>query len=98
MHTYEVLVIAVRMFCGVLVWAMVIQAVLSWFVRDMNSGAAKAYRALARFTEPFVAPCRKLLYRLNFNTGMFDFSLLVAFLLIEIIERVIVKLLALILL
>ncbi|MGN1381302.1 MAG: YggT family protein, partial [Eubacterium sp.] len=74
------------------------QAVLSWFVRDMHSGLARFYMLLSRFTEPFVAPCRKLLYRLNINTGIFDFSLLVAFLFIEIIEKVLIRLLGVILL
>lgn len=98
MGLYSILVIAVRLFCEVLIWAMIIQAVLSWFVRDMHSGLASVYSFLARFTEPFVSPCRKLLYRLNINTGIFDFSMLVAFLFIEIIERVVIRLLGVILL
>lgn len=98
MQLYHILATAVHIFCELIIWAMIIQAVLSWFVRDMHSGLAKFYMGLTRFTEPFVAPCRKLLYRLNINTGIFDFSLLVAFLFIEIIERVVIRLLGVILL
>ena len=98
MRLYFILVTAVRLFCEILIWAMIIQAVLSWFVRDMHSGLATVYSFLVRITEPFVAPCRKLLYRLNINTGIFDFSLMVAFLFIEIIERVAIRLIGVILL
>ena len=63
---------------------------MSWFVRDMYSPVGKIYGALLRFTEPIVLPFRKLLNR--FNTGMFDFSVLLAMLVIEIAGNLLVRL------
>ncbi len=63
---------------------------MSWFVRDMYSPVGKIYGALLRFTEPIVLPFRKLLSR--FNTGMFDFSVLLAMLVIEIAGNLLVRL------
>ena len=45
--------------------------------------------ALIRFTEPVVAPCRKALSRLN--TGMFDFSVLLAMILVQAVARLLVN-------
>ena len=61
------------------------QSDMSWFVRDPYSPLGKVYMAIIRFTEPMVEPCRRLLDRMNLNTGMFDFSVLLAFFMIEII-------------
>ena len=60
---------------------------LSWFAQNPYSPARKWYDLSVRITEPIVSPCRRLLSR--FNTGMFDFSVLLAFFLIEIVARVI---------
>ena len=56
----------------------------------------QAYMVMARITEPVVAPCRALLARLNMNTGMFDFSVLLSFFLVEIVARVLVRILLMI--
>lgn len=40
-------------------------------------------------TEPILSPSRKLLERLNINTGIFDFSPIVAILLLRIIFSII---------
>ncbi|MBK5262843.1 MAG: YggT family protein [Peptostreptococcaceae bacterium] len=47
---------------------------------------------MIKITEPIIAPCRMLLSR--FNTGMMDFSILVAFLLISVARNIIVALLS----
>lgn len=67
------------------------RAILSWFAQDPYSTPGKIYQFLVRFTEPLVAPCRKLLSR--FNTGMFDFSVLLCLLFIQIITSVLVRIL-----
>ena len=86
----SILVYAVYMFAEILSAAMIIRALLSWFVRDAYSPLAKIYGMLIRFTEPFVAPCRKLLSR--FNTGMLDFSLFLALILLQAVTNLLVKL------
>lgn len=82
-----ILLRAIGWFAEILTLALVLRAVLSWFARDPYSGAGRVYMVAIRFTEPFVAPCRNLLQKFNFNTGMFDFSVLLAFFLIEIVAR-----------
>ena len=86
----SILVYAVYMFAEIISAAMIIRALLSWFVRDAYSPLAKIYGMLIRFTEPFVAPCRKLLSR--FNTGMLDFSLFWALILLQAVTNLLVKL------
>ena len=80
------LVIAIYLFVDVVSYAMVAQAILSWFVRDPYSPLGKLYILISKFTEPFVAPCRRLLSRVN--TGMIDFSLMLALLMLQVIARV----------
>jgi YggT family protein len=65
------------------------RALLSWFVRDQYSTLGKIYIAIIRFTEPIVAPCRRALSRLN--TGMFDFSVLLAMLLISAVSNILIR-------
>ncbi len=90
-----VLINAVEIFARVLVSLLVVRAVMSWFVRNPYSTAGKIYSVLIRLTEPFVSPCRRLLERLGLVGGMFDFSVLLAFFLIEFVEALVVRLLML---
>lgn len=83
------------MFTDILVTALVVRALMSWFVRDAYSPLGKVYGALIRFTEPIVEPFRKFLSR--FNTGMVDFSLLLAMIAIELISNIIIRLILLLL-
>jgi YggT family protein len=87
----SVLIIAVNAFADVLIYMLLGRAILSWFVRDAGSPLFGIYQLLIRLTEPMMAPCRRLLAR--FNTGMFDFSILIAFLFISLGRNVIIALL-----
>ncbi len=80
---------AILIFSDIFVWALIARAILSWFARDQYSNLGKVYIALIRFTEPVVAPCRKALSRLN--TGMFDFSVLLAMILVQAVARLLVN-------
>ena len=80
---------AIYMFSDLFTWALVLRAVFSWFARDQYSTVGKIYIALIRFTEPVVAPCRKALSRLN--TGMFDFSVFLAMILVQAVARLLVR-------
>ena len=80
-----ILLTTISWFARFLTTVLVIRAIMSWFVRDPYSPLGKIYMAIIRFTEPMVEPCRRLLDRMNLNTGMFDFSVLLACFMIEII-------------
>jgi YggT family protein len=71
------------------------RAVLSWFVNPYRSSSYgflnQINGILLRITEPIVAPCRRLLR--NFNTGMFDFSIVVAMLAIVLIRNLLTMIL-----
>ena len=88
------LVYAIYLFCNILVAALLIRALMSWFVNDPCSTLGRIYGAVIRFTEPIVMPFRKLLSR--FNTGMFDFSLVLAMIVIEMAGNIISRLIIMI--
>ncbi len=90
-----ILIKAVNWFAEILTFLIIARAIMSWFVRDPRSSLFNIYQVIIRLTEPIVAPCRALLSR--FNTGMMDFSILLAFLLISLARNVIVNLLAILL-
>ncbi|MBR5867015.1 MAG: YggT family protein [Spirochaetaceae bacterium] len=83
-----ILMTAIYWFARFLTTALLVRAVMSWFVRDPYSTLGKIYMVVIRFTEPMVEPCRRLLAKLNLNTGMFDFSVLLAFFMIEIVATI----------
>lgn len=85
-----ILAYAVYLFTEILMTALLIRALMSWFVRDMYSPIGKIYRVLINFTEPIVEPFRRLLSR--FNTGMVDFSLLLAMVAIQFASNIIIRL------
>ena len=88
-----ILVRAISWFSDILITLLCIQAIMSWFV-TANRNLMGAYQKIQFLTEPFVAPCRKILQ--NFNTGMIDFSLILAFFLIRIVARVLIAIVTII--
>ncbi|MBR5229837.1 MAG: YggT family protein [Firmicutes bacterium] len=86
----QTLVFAIYLFSEVITAALIIQAILSWFVRDYYSPLGKLYRFIGHLTDPVVAPCRKLLSRVN--TGMMDFSLMLALILLQTITNILIRL------
>ena len=87
-----ILINAVNWFAEVLTFLILARAIMSWFVRNPNSSLFNIYQMIIKLTEPIVGPCRTLMSR--FNTGMMDFSVLIAFLLISVARNVIVSILA----
>ena len=67
----------VRLVCEVLTIAIFIRSVISWFSPRPNALTI----FLDRITEPILAPLRRILPR----TGMFDFTPLVAIILLQLI-------------
>lgn len=86
-----ILVRAISWFAHILSLALVIRALLSWFAGDPYSSLGRAYAVMIKITEPVVEPCRRLLARLNINTGMLDFSVLIAMFMIEIVSNVLIR-------
>ena len=91
-----ILIRTISWFAYFLSVALCARAIMSWFVRDPYSTLGKIYMGIIRFTEPMVEPCRRLLDRLNFNTGMLDFSVFLAMILVQVLANVCLNLVALI--
>ena len=87
-----ILIRAIRLFSDIFTWMLVLRAILSWFARDQYSTIGKIYIAVIRFTEPIVEPCRKALSRLN--TGMFDFSVFLAMILVQAVANILIMLIS----
>jgi YggT family protein len=93
-----ILAVAISRFCELLTFLLMARAVLSWFVNPYGYKRGALHKIsgiLTQLTEPIVSPCRKLLR--NFNTGMFDFSLLVAMLAVWLFRRLAIILLSMLL-
>lgn len=82
--------LAFNLLCNIIIYALVITAILSWFAGPMMyqgrvNFLTKIYYFLCRVTDPIVMPARKFLSR--FNTGMLDLSVIATILLIYLIMR-----------
>ena len=76
----DFLFVFIRLLCQVLTFAIVFRAILSWFSpRPTNILAVILYRV----TEPILAPLRRIIPR----AGMFDFTPLVAIILLQLVSR-----------
>ena len=84
------LIMLINFVAQVFIYLLIARAVCSWFVRGGGTGY-KIYQILSMLTEPVVAPCRMLTRR--FRTGIFDISVLLAFLLVMVARDVLVRLL-----
>ncbi len=71
----------IRLLCQVLSLAIIIRIILSWFApRSANTFSVIFYR----ITEPLLAPLRRIIPR----AGMFDFSPLVAIIILQLIVQI----------
>ena len=76
----EIIKSVVLVFLSALQTAMLIRAILSWFVM----GGGKFINFLYAITEPFIAPVRALFEKMNWlQNSPIDFSFLVTYLLIS---------------
>jgi YggT family protein len=84
----------VSLIINILIWILIIQAILSWFVGPYGRGAAGAiasiYRVLSSFTQPLTKPARSILAKVS--TGPMDFSLLLTVLFLIVIREILVRL------
>lgn len=78
-------VITIRLL-GILQWLLVFRALASWFPQIQQSRIGEI---LYNVTEPMVAPCRMLLSNIRaLNTMPIDFSPLLAFVILSVLQRV----------
>jgi YggT family protein len=68
-----------------LIFAIIARALATWFVQDPSNPIVAM---LHDITEPIVGPIRRLMP----STGMIDFSPLIALILLQILQRVLVSL------
>lgn len=85
-----VLIRAINIFARLLILIICIEAIMSWFQSFFTPGIWRLYNGLHAFTEPFISPFRKLIWRFPSGSGI-DFSPLVAVLAIELVERILVN-------
>ena len=69
----------IRLLCEVLTFTIFIRVILSWFVTRPNTLTI----ILDKITEPILAPLRRIIPR----AGMFDFTPLVAIILLQLIAN-----------
>ena len=63
---------------------MFLRAILSWFIMD---GGGKLVDFLYAITEPFIAPVRAFLEKMNWLQGTpIDFSFMITFMIISIVS------------
>ncbi len=87
----RVLALAVNWFASILELALIIRAIMSWFVGNPYSTAGKIYGMLLTITEPIVAPIRGMMSKIN--TGGIDWSVFIAFILIDVVQSILVRML-----
>lgn len=84
-----VLAQAIYWFSELLTFVMLVRVLFSWINVNPYGLLGKINMFSIRLTEPIVAPCRNFLSR--FNTGMFDFSILLAFFLVQFVANLIIR-------
>ncbi len=84
------LIKVIGMLANVILFFLGARAVSSWFMAGGSPNVYRFYNLMCSLTEPIVAPCRRFCSR--WNTGMFDFSVLLAFLLVSLARTVIIRL------
>lgn len=87
-----ILIQAISMFARLLSLALIAMCVLSFVVAyNPYSSAGRIYQFLVKITDPVVMPFRRLMSR--FNTGMVDVSPMLAMIAIEIVAKIIIRIL-----
>lgn len=77
---------SITLMLDMIVWIIVAQAILSWFIRDYSH---PVMRILGTITDPILKPVSKLLARMGLGGTMFDFSPLAVILIISFIQQLI---------
>ena len=78
----SILSISIRILGEIISNLFLVRAIMSWFVQGRNN---VVYNFICSLTEPFIAPIRNIILKLSKGNMMFDFSLLIAWLLVDYI-------------
>jgi YggT family protein len=70
---------------------MLAAVVMSWLRPQPGSGLASVQRVLWQLTEPVLGPIRRVLPGVRVGAGMVDFSPLVAFFVIVILQSIVCR-------
>ncbi|MDR1043188.1 MAG: YggT family protein [Clostridiales Family XIII bacterium] len=84
----------VDLIVNILIWILIAQAILSWFVNPYRGGASRVitsiYNFVSSLTYPLTRPARAILATVN--TGPMDFSLLLTVLLLILVRTILIRL------
>ncbi|WP_313347104.1 YggT family protein [Sedimentibacter sp.] len=84
---YYTIKVALSLLLRIMDSLILIRVVLSFFPTLQSS---KISYFIYQMTEPILAPCRAILDKLGLGMGMFDFSPILAFLLLNLIRNIII--------
>jgi len=84
----NIVLVAIYWLLNVISTLLVIRAICTWFPQIRQS---KFYDVLFQLTEPILSPIRDLLNKLKIGNGMFDFSLIAAYIIIMILQALITR-------
>ena len=82
----------INRFSDVVVMLICVGAVMSWFTPSFGPRLWKVYHMVRSLTEPLIQPFRRLLWRFSSQMGI-DFSPLLAILAIQLITRILTRIL-----
>ena len=88
------LIRAIVWFGDIISFLLLVRVIMSWLRMALSGNRifSTINEFVYKLTEPLVAPVRNLMNR-YVDTGMFDFSIFVTMILIELVTRVVVRLL-----
>ncbi len=82
----QIVYTAIDTFIEILEFLIFIRIILSWFRIGPYNPIS---RVIYELTEPILSLARNLIYKTGINTGMFDFSPIIAILILRIIQLVV---------
>ncbi|QIB26669.1 YggT family protein [Caloranaerobacter azorensis] len=76
---------SVGIFINLLETLILVRVFMSYIIRDLNN---PVFNFVYQVTEPILSPFRDLMDKLGINTGMIDFSPLLAFVFLDLISYI----------
>ncbi|MDD2481828.1 MAG: YggT family protein [Lutispora sp.] len=84
----QILIWSVSKFFSIIYILMFVRIALSWVrVSPYN----KVVNTIYQITDPILEPFKRLIDRFGLNTGMIDFSPLIAYLVLQFVEKLIIR-------
>ena len=76
----QIISISIRILGEIISNLFLVRAIMSWFIQGRNN---VVYNFICSLTEPFVAPIRNIIMKASKGNMMFDFSLVIAWILMD---------------